>query len=163
MPLGGASLVRIAHPENIETGVRNDGKNEPNESRTRSSIEHCHQGLRGRLGGRGVLPCDQEAVDDDVRLPVGHLGIPTALLCEHVFHQEGNDLGQSGRLLLGIGKAGDRSVLHHGIPAAVLAWRRAAGAWHTAATGFPAASIASIRRIEDASSAKSHSGPWPPG
>lgn len=60
------------------------------------------------------MPGDQVAVGDDVRLPIGHLGITTAVLFEHVFHQEGNDLGQPSRLLLGIGKAGDRSVLHHG-------------------------------------------------
>src|SRR5262249_52707272 len=50
-----------------------------------------------------------------------------------------------------------------GLPAAVLTWRRTPGAWQTSATGFPAARKDSISLMELGSSARSHSGPWPPG
>src|SRR5215467_3432501 len=50
-----------------------------------------------------------------------------------------------------------------GLPAAVFTWRRAPGAWQTSATNFPAARKDSISLMELGSSARSHSGPWPPG
>ena len=46
-----------------------------------------------------------------------------------------------------------------GAPAESLTWRRAAGAWQTAATGFPWAMALSMTAMEWVSSARSHSGP----
>ena len=56
-----------------------------------------------------------------------------------------------------------RHVRTSGVPSAARTWRSAAGAWQTAPTGLPARSKASISAIESRSSARSHSGPWPPG
>src|SRR5262249_40710684 len=50
-----------------------------------------------------------------------------------------------------------------GLPAGVLTWRRAPGAWQTSAKVLPAARKDSSSLIDCSSSARSHIGPWPPG
>ena len=58
------------------------------------------------------MPGNQQAIGDDVRLPVCALGILATVFFEHVFYQKGNNLGQSGNLFFSVGESCDSLALH---------------------------------------------------
>ena len=63
-----------------------------------------------RLRRRRILSRDQVAGRHRVRLPVRGFGVVTAILLQHVLHQEGHHVGQPGRRLLAIAETGDGLV-----------------------------------------------------
>src|SRR5262249_26035047 len=74
-------------------------------------VQHLDENL-GRGTGRGrILTGDEQAIGENVRLPVAGLGEEAALRLQLVLDKEAHDLGQANRLLLALGEAGDLLAL----------------------------------------------------
>src|ERR1700741_1390226 len=65
----------------------------------------------GTQRGR-ILTGDQQAVGEDVRLPVSRLGKDATLRLQLVLDKEGYHLGEANRFLLGDGEAGHGLALN---------------------------------------------------
>ena len=122
------------------------------------------QQFSGSLFRRGrILAGHQLAIDKDERSPVRSFLIESAVCLEHVFHQERHDIGEAHRFFLGIGESGDAATGDQGLAIrgqrVLENGRRMTDRADGAVTGGECLD----QRLLSASSARSHSGPWPPG
>ena len=63
------------------------------------------QGLCSLFGRCRILPSDQQAIGQNIGLPISTFAVVAAIAFEHVFHQKWNDVSQANCGFFGIGKS----------------------------------------------------------